>query len=200
MLGGVRNPVYYGYSNAVDFLAGYAGWNKGLTAEELEQAATTLLTQFTETRRLTVPTVSTQGYVLDTPSATDYVKNSRVSLKALAKAGYLFSHWTGDVPAGLDTANPLVLTMDADKALQAVFTRPPVTAWITRAETGEALIRFTAQANVSYTVQYRDDLDAGVWQTLVEVASRPSAGMVTNSDLLMSSQPQRFYRVATESE
>jgi hypothetical protein len=72
-----------------------------------------------------------------------------------------------------------------------------VSLWITKALTGEALVSFTAQANVAYTVQCSDTLDAGSWQTLVEVASRPFTGVVTNSDPSMSAPAGRFYRVST---
>ena len=136
----------------------------------------TLQTQFNDTRSLTVATATAQGYVIHNPVASDYVTNSRVSLKALPKGGYLFSRWTGDVPAGLETANPLVFTMDTNKIIQASFTRPPATCSIAKASTGEALIMFTALADVPYTVQYRDELGklGIVFNRLLTITNMPA--------------------------
>jgi hypothetical protein len=198
ILGGVRNPASYGYSNAVAFLAGYAGWDRGLTPEELQQAATTLQTQFDATCRLTLPPDTSRGYVIHTPVASDYVTNSRVSLKALPKDGFVFSRWTGDVPAGLETANPLVFTMNTAKVIQALFTRPPVVVSLDRSPAGEAVIQFPALSNVAYTVEYRDDLGFAAWQKLADVVPQISTGFVTNSDPGMRARPQRFYRVVTQ--
>jgi hypothetical protein len=194
----VRNPASYGYSNAVAFLAGYAGWDRGLTPEELQQSAVTLQTQFNATCRLTVPAETAQGCVINNPVASDYVTNSRVSLKALPKDGFVFSGWTGDVPAGLETANPLVFTMNADKLIQARFTRPPVVVSLDQTPAGEAAIQFLALSNVAYTVEYRDDLGPASWQKLADVAPQISTGFVTNSDPGMQSRLQRFYRVVTQ--
>jgi hypothetical protein len=198
MLGGVRNPALYGYTSSVAFLKGYAGWDQGLTEAELAAAADTLLNDYNETRRLTAPTAYPHGQVLNNPAVLDYVRDSRVSLKARPVAGFAFRGWTGDVPAGGETANPLILTMDIDRSIEAVFTRPPAMLWFAGAPAGEALIQFTAQADVPYTVEYSDAPEDGSWQTLVNVPASPSDGVVTHTDPDMPARPRRFYRVLSQ--
>ena len=45
---------------------------------------------------------------------------------ALPYEGYAFSHWTGDVPAGKDTENPLQVVLSKDVLLKANFVAAPV--------------------------------------------------------------------------
>lgn len=125
ILTGVKSPSTFGYTSAVDFLTKYAGWNQGLTATELQQAATTLQGGFNDTRRLTlVPTA--KGWIVNVPWALDYVTGSRVSLKAVPKAGYAFLRWTGNVPSGQETANPLVFQLTDARTVQALWTGPAI--------------------------------------------------------------------------
>jgi hypothetical protein len=199
ILAGVRNPASYGYSTPVEFLNGYAGWGQGLTAAELDAAANTLLTQYNETRHLTLPAETSQGTVLNNPNppSANYVKDSRLLLKAVPNDAWAFSHWTGDVPAGMKTANPLVLTMETDKAIQAVFTRPPAVASIVKSSEDETFILFTVLAGLSYTVEYRADLEAGSWQTLTNLPPQISTGVITSQDPAQPMPARRFYRVVT---
>jgi hypothetical protein len=63
------------------------------------------------------------------PSSGSYATGTEVELTATPADGWLFSSWTGDVagdaPDGViattTTDNPLVLTMDSDKSVTAVF-------------------------------------------------------------------------------
>jgi len=64
---------------------------------------------------------NTQGYLIRTPLLADYPSGTTVTLYAGTRQGYRFTGWTGDVPAGQATANPLILTMDAVKTLTATF-------------------------------------------------------------------------------
>jgi len=61
------------------------------------------------------------GSVEKTPSQILYELGTTVTLTATPDPGYRFAEWSGDVPAGHETDNPLVLTMDADKAVTANF-------------------------------------------------------------------------------
>jgi len=57
--------------------------------------------------------------------AFDY--GSSIQLDAIPAPDYHFVNWTGDVPAGHDTDNPLLLTVSGDLALTANFAEnPPV--------------------------------------------------------------------------
>ncbi|MCJ8164146.1 InlB B-repeat-containing protein [Pontibacter sp. E15-1] len=64
-------------------------------------------------------TTSGNGSVARSPELSSYPAGSQVTLTATPAQGYAFSGWSGDTTA---TANPLTLTMDADKALTATFT------------------------------------------------------------------------------
>ncbi len=62
-------------------------------------------------------------------------------------------------------------------------------------DAGEATISFLAQASKTYTVQYKDDLNA-TWQWLADLTAYPTARMVSVTDpgLLLTN---RFYRLVT---
>ena len=57
------------------------------------------------------------------PGTYSYLIDSDVSVTALPDSGYRFSEWTGDVPSGHEEDNPLIITMDADKSIEANFIR-----------------------------------------------------------------------------
>jgi hypothetical protein len=84
--------------------------NKSLTAS-FKKAWT--LTIFSATGGTTNPAAGAHGYDDGTV----------VLIAATAAGGYRFDHWTGDVPAGSATINPLSLTMNADKSITPVFIR-----------------------------------------------------------------------------
>lgn len=69
-------------------------------------------------------TRATNGSVSPSVSEVFYKKNATVTLTASPSAGYEFVRWRGDVATGSEYTNPLTLTMDADKNLQAVFALP----------------------------------------------------------------------------
>ena len=61
---------------------------------------------------------------------------------------------------------------------------------------GQAVtIHFYTLAGLSYTVQYRDQLEAGDWQTLANIAVQSTNQAITVEDAEASSKPQRFYRI-----
>jgi Leucine-rich repeat (LRR) protein len=59
------------------------------------------------------------GDVSRSPDQAQYASGTVVTLTAAPVTGYFFSHWEGDA-AGTD--NPTTITMNADKAVTAVFT------------------------------------------------------------------------------
>lgn len=66
---------------------------------------------------------SGMGTVTADPASGPYLSNSVVSLSATGNAGWVFSHWTGSASGA---ANPLLLKMDNNKTVQAVFGQIPV--------------------------------------------------------------------------
>jgi len=67
---------------------------------------------------LDVSTLGSGQVTLDPPGGT-YNEGTVVELTAVADAGHVFDSWSGDVTG---SANPVVVTMDGDKAVTANFT------------------------------------------------------------------------------
>lgn len=65
---------------------------------------------------------SGQGAVSLNPPGGTYLSNSVVSISAMAAAGWVFVHWTGDASG---SANPLSITLSANKTVTAVFAEFP---------------------------------------------------------------------------
>ncbi|WP_345156543.1 InlB B-repeat-containing protein [Pontibacter saemangeumensis] len=65
------------------------------------------------------------GTVSKSPNQSSYAAGTEVTLTAAPAPGYAFSGWSGDASG---TANPLKLTMDATKAVNATFTQSQITA------------------------------------------------------------------------
>jgi hypothetical protein len=63
--------------------------------------------------------------------------------------------------------------------------------------TGRAIFSFRAVAGKNYSIQYTDDLAAGVWNKLSDVLPNPDTHVVTFDDPGSSNTPSRFYRVVT---
>ncbi|MDH7562612.1 MAG: InlB B-repeat-containing protein [Caldisericota bacterium] len=61
-----------------------------------------------------------KGEVL-VPEDDSFEFGSQVSLTATPSPGYQFDQWKGDVPDGHERDNPLILKVDSDKTLTAVF-------------------------------------------------------------------------------
>ncbi|WP_442267568.1 InlB B-repeat-containing protein [Tenacibaculum sp. ZS6-P6] len=78
-------------------------------------------------RKLTLN--ATNGSVSTNPNPTNgtYDNGTLVTLTATPDAGYEFTGWSGDASG---TTNPLVITMDADKTVSAVFSRVQYTLTI----------------------------------------------------------------------
>jgi hypothetical protein len=76
----------------------------------------------------TLTILAPHGSVTKSPDLATYPINSQVTLTPVADGGYAFSSWSGDVPAGQTTDNPLALTMSQDRTVTANFTAPAVVA------------------------------------------------------------------------
>jgi hypothetical protein len=64
------------------------------------------------------------GSVTKSPDQPTYVLGTGVTLTAVPDAGYVFTGWSGDVPAGHETDNPLLVVMDQDRDITAGFVAP----------------------------------------------------------------------------
>lgn len=82
--------------------------NKTLTANFTNQVFTLTIT-------------ATNGTVTRVPDLAQYPQGTSVQLTANPSTGYFFVDWSGDVPVGHESDNPLVLLMDGNKNLSAHF-------------------------------------------------------------------------------
>jgi hypothetical protein len=63
--------------------------------------------------------------------------------------------------------------------------------------TGRPQISFTAVAGIDYTLEYSDNLNAGLWHKLIDVPADSTTRLVPVDDPGAASAPTRFYRVVT---
>ena len=71
---------------------------------------------------------ASHGSVTKDPDQPTYPFGTNVTLTPIADAGYSFSSWSGDVPAGHATDNPLSVTMNQNRTITANFIVPGVVA------------------------------------------------------------------------
>ncbi|MBI3193169.1 MAG: InlB B-repeat-containing protein [Ignavibacteriae bacterium] len=64
---------------------------------------------------------ATNGSVAKNPDQASYNHGASVELTATPASGYHFVDWSGDVPQGGNTANPLTVIMDVNKTITANF-------------------------------------------------------------------------------
>ena len=122
ILNGVRNPPsnYGGTAVRVSHRLCRLGPG-GSPRPRSMMRSSTLLNDYNETRTLAVPNSLPGGHVANSPTGSSYPLGGGVSLKAIPTVGNLFSHWSGDLPADGGTANPLILSMDADRSITPHF-------------------------------------------------------------------------------
>jgi hypothetical protein len=68
------------------------------------------------------------GSVTKEPDQATYTLGTNVTLTPVPDEGHVFADWSGDVPAGHTTDNPLHLTMDQDRTVTARFETPNLVA------------------------------------------------------------------------
>ena len=81
---------------------------------------------FTSTQNTgaTLTIIASHGSVTRNPDQVTYTLGTQVTLTPVPEGGYAFSSWSGNVPVGQETANPLVVTMDQDRTISAHFFAP----------------------------------------------------------------------------
>lgn len=92
-----------------------AGW--------ISDAAVSKIKKDTAAWSHTLKVNATHGSVVRSPNVTLYEYGTTVTLTATAATNYRFVGWSGNVPSGHESDNPLKLCMDADKAVTARFVR-----------------------------------------------------------------------------
>ncbi len=157
------------------------------------------------TANLTVQITGQGSVAIDPPSGT-YSGGTVVTLTATPVEGWSFDHWEGALRT---TANPVALTMDADKQVTAVFVIEvpdtftfnvewdPHTTLIDDAHKG--LVKAVDPANATYTLDAQGVQDAGldvsVGRILVvynEGFARIASVQPSGADLIVEVAPARL--------
>jgi len=94
---------------------------------------------------------ATHGTVTKNPNQTTFPLGAQVTLTPAPDPGYVFNGWSGDVPAGDTSDNPLVLTMDQDRNVTASFVTQTYTisGTITKNAAGLSGVTVTASGGFS---------------------------------------------------
>jgi len=90
-------------------------------------------------------------------------------------------------------ADELTVTVSS----QAQSLRIESAAWTGGSSAPALRIRFTATRGLTYTVQYRDSVDAGSWLKLTDVPSQSDISTVEVTDSTMTNSTARYYRIVT---
>ncbi len=69
-----------------------------------------------------VITIHSENGKTNIQSGSEIPEGAEISISVKGNAGYAFTHWTGDVPAGNENDNPLFITIDAAKNITANYT------------------------------------------------------------------------------
>ncbi|MCX7045271.1 MAG: right-handed parallel beta-helix repeat-containing protein [Candidatus Sumerlaeota bacterium] len=104
-------------------LPGYAEPTPNPTTATLAKDGITTFTGVYTWIGYTLTTLAPHGAVTRNPDLAAYPPGTTVTLTAIPDANYQFASWTGDVPPGHETDNPLLLTMDANKIITANLSR-----------------------------------------------------------------------------
>jgi len=172
-----------------------AGWS--VTNEAGTQIAGDITTQavFTVNTNLTLIWNWTNQWYLTSSAAANgglqtdmsgwYTHGAQVALTATAAQDYAFSSWSGaGVPTGSNSVNPLVVTMDQARAVQAVFvsTLPVARVW-----TGTNVWLSAANWNPSGIPGPRDTLTVQSGQLTVTDPVQSGSMLVSNGATLVFS-------------
>ena len=140
--------------------AEFVGWSGDLTGNQNPAVITvdgdkTITATFAAAGVYSLTIVTpTNGTVQVDPVRTLYAPGEQVTLTAVPNLGYIFSAWGNDATG---TANPLVLTMDGNKTVSAVFEVAPIyTVNVTSAGNGSVAVdppgtQFTAGTQITLT-------------------------------------------------
>ncbi len=118
----------------------------------------------------------TNGTIQVDPVRPLYAPGEQVTLTAVPSFGYIFSAWGNDATG---TSSPLVLTMDGNKTVSAIFTIAPIyTVNVTSAGNGSVAVdppgtQFTAGTQITLTATPEEGYYFAGWAGDLESASNP---------------------------
>jgi hypothetical protein len=106
---------------------------------------------------------SPTGTIIDNALVSRYNNGTQVKLQADADAGSVFAGWGGNVPTGMESANPLTVVMDRERTITARF---------------ERTVTLSVNVTGSGRVTVEPDLDTYATGTAVTLTASPDDGFV----------------------
>lgn len=94
----------------------FAQWNDGAGAFYVDNVFAPAVDRY----KLTVNVIG-NGSVAVNPGESTYAAGTEVTLTAIADPSFVFAGWSGDL---IDHINPITITMDSDKIVNATFIQP----------------------------------------------------------------------------
>ncbi|MCB2155926.1 hypothetical protein KQI84_13670 [bacterium] len=133
----------------------------------------------TPTNYYSLDVQATNGTVSTDPSQPGYAPASTVQLNAKGADGFHFTNWTGDVPPGSESTNPLPLLMDGNKSLTALFAINTYT--LLTSTTNGQVTRQPDKSLYDYgeTVRLEAVMDPN-WEFIGWIGDVPAGGELTN--------------------
>ncbi len=120
--------------------AGLPVFGSGQTAEDSVEIVFRVLGVYTldlETQGEGV--IRLNNVIIEVPFTETYVEGTEITLTAEANEDYSFLRWEGDVPEGSEEDFEIMVIMDGDKTILAVFEEPGQACFIATAAYGSGL-------------------------------------------------------------
>jgi uncharacterized repeat protein (TIGR02543 family)/uncharacterized delta-60 repeat protein len=123
-----------GSSNAVITDSAISPTNTSITPQDtyvtpldtsvISQNTDTIVNLLCEALKYALTISANPGGTTDpSPDTYEYYEDLEVQIEAIPNDDYRFSEWTGDVPEGHEYDNPITITMDSNKSIEANFIR-----------------------------------------------------------------------------
>jgi HEAT repeat protein len=119
------------------------------------------------------------GSVTKTPEQAVYDSASTVQLTAIPGQDYVFAGWSGDVPMGQDSANPLSMLMNSNKTVMVAFAFNPQVHILSvplQYATIQAAVNASRRKNVI-------EVNPGLYNELVIVSNKDSVTLRTTGGI-----------------
>ena len=139
---------------------------------------------FAKKQIFTLSATAVNGSVVLNPAGGNYEEGTQVSLTAVPNTSYVFNGWKGDLEGA---ENPITITMDADKNIQAKFSNPAALKITINASNGLVQLNpnldsYVKGSSVILVANPDDGYEFAEWQGDVTGSNNP-VGFVINSDM-----------------
>ena len=104
-----------------------------------------------------------EGSIIKSPNLGSFKDGTNVTLKAVAKTGYYFDHWEGDITS---SKNPVNIIMDEKKSVQAFFLRYPYAITANSFGVRRAFFIFKNQEETKISFNWNITIKGGILGTV----------------------------------